>query len=310
MRVLIAIILLLVSTGCNSYTFKSSRLAKAEGQLAEVQRQVTEKQKQYATATVDALTAPGAPTTNANVIVATEYAKGTQTLVGMPMDRLEVTATIAQVQAKLEQVAESTTNLQAEVGLVWGALTNGPAGAARKDIAEASALLQKVEALEVKVQQAEDALVSKAAYEEKQGVKRFWQKTGFWSKIVIVLGGVIALCVFVPAVIPVLGSMVGWVIGKIPSLISFLGVVGKNTFDAVVEGVGNAKKAVKETQVSSVITEEKQTYTRAEVDVMLESMKSKITNIYANNLRNTTSDTDKAIIASRELEVVDRGVTN
>ena len=56
MRVLIAIILLLVSTGCNSYTFKSSRLAKAEGQLAEVQRQVTEKQKQYATATVDALT--------------------------------------------------------------------------------------------------------------------------------------------------------------------------------------------------------------------------------------------------------------
>jgi len=308
-KTVICVLVFLACAGCNSYTFKSSRLAKVESQLEEAQRQVTEKQRQYTTATVDALTAPGTPYTNANVIVATEYAKGAQSLAGMPNERLDVVSAIEQVREKVDTIDQNTTNLQAEVNKVWLAITNGSVGSMKKDIADASALLKKVEELEVKVQKAEDALVSKAAYEEKQGVKRFWQKTGFWTKIGIIAGGIIALCVFVPAVIPVLGSLIGWLIGKIPTLVSFVGVVGKNTFDAVVEGVGNAKKAVKNTSVDSVVTEEKETYTRAEVDVMLESMKSKIESIYANNLRNTTSDADKAVIASRELQVVDRGVT-
>ena len=308
-KVVLGVLVLLLGAGCNSYTFKSSRLAKAETQLKEAQSLVVEKQRQYTTATVDALTQPGSPSTNANVIVATEYAKGAQTLVGMPKERIDVTATIQQVQERLDRIDASTTNLQAEVRQVLIAMTNGPVAEMKKDIAQTSALLQKVETLEVKVQQAEDALVSKAAYEEKQGVKRFWQKTGFWTKIGIIAGGLVALCVFVPAVIPVLGSLLSWVIGKIPSLISLVGVVGRSTFDAVVEGVGNAKKAVKNTSVSSVVSEDKDTYTKAEVETMLENLKAKIETIYRNNLRNTTSDTDKAVIASRELEVVDRGVS-
>ena len=310
MKIAVGILVFLLCAGCNSYTFKSSRLAKAEGQLKEAQSLVVEKQRQYTTATVDALTAPGSPTTNANVIVATEYAKGAQSLSGMPSERLDVTTAIEQVRKEVEAIGETTTNLQADVNKMWITLTNGAVGDMRKDIADASVLLKKVEVLEAKVQDAEDALVSKAAYEEKQGVKRFWQKTGFWTKIGIIVGGLIALCVFVPTVIPILGSVIGWLIGKIPSLVSFVGVVGKNTFDAVVEGVGNAKKAVKNTSVDSVVTEEKETYTRAEVNTMLEDLKSKIEGIYKNNLRNTTSDADKAVIASRELEVVERGVTD
>jgi len=58
-------------------------------------------------------------------------------------------------------------------------------------------------------------------------------------------GGLVALVVFCPAVIPVLGAIASFLISKIPSLTNLLGLVGKSAFDAAVKGVGNARKRLK-----------------------------------------------------------------
>lgn len=52
------------------------------------------------------------------------------------------------------------------------------------------------------------------------------------------LSGLIALCIFCPAVIPIITRALAWLVAKIPQLAGALGVVGKDAFDAVVKAVG------------------------------------------------------------------------
>jgi hypothetical protein len=69
-------------------------------------------------------------------------------------------------------------------------------------------------------------------------VHRFWG----WLVSSIGVGGIIALCVFFPALIPIFGRLLGWVVSKIPALAGAVGVVSTKAYDAVVRGVENAKK--------------------------------------------------------------------
>jgi len=55
----------------------------------------------------------------------------------------------------------------------------------------------------------------------------------------------VALVVFCPAVLPVMGGLASFLISKIPALTNLLGFVGKSAFDATVKGVGNARKWLK-----------------------------------------------------------------
>jgi hypothetical protein len=55
-----------------------------------------------------------------------------------------------------------------------------------------------------------------------------------------------------------------------------------------------------------MITTDKKTFDKSEVESLLESLKDKIINTYKINLSNTTSDVDKGIVAVREQDVVGR----
>lgn len=61
------------------------------------------------------------------------------------------------------------------------------------------------------------------------------------------LGGLIALCIFCPAVIPILTRALAWIVSKILQLAGALGVVGMNAFDAVVKAVGHTRDQLKST---------------------------------------------------------------
>lgn len=79
-----------------------------------------------------------------------------------------------------------------------------------------------------------------AKYEEQRNrsiLRRFWG----WLVSTLGVGGIIALCVFCPAAIPILLRVVAWVVNKIPALASVAGVVSRKAFDQVVIGVQNAK---------------------------------------------------------------------
>jgi hypothetical protein len=79
-----------------------------------------------------------------------------------------------------------------------------------------------------------------AKYEEQRNksiVRRLWG----WLVSTLGIGGIIALCVFCPAAIPILLRIVAWVVNQVPALASAAGVVSRKAFDQVVIGVQNAK---------------------------------------------------------------------
>jgi len=81
-------------------------------------------------------------------------------------------------------------------------------------------------------------------YEEERNktvVKRTWQ----WAVSTLGIGGIVALCVFFPAIIPIFGSILSWIVSAMPKVVNFAGVVGKQVFDGVVEGVQNTRDKLK-----------------------------------------------------------------
>lgn len=79
--------------------------------------------------------------------------------------------------------------------------------------------------------------------------KRFWR----WLVSSIGIGGIIALCVFCPAVIPIFGRLLGWLVSKIPQLAGACGVVSTKAYDAIVRGVENAKQEWHRSDAESVL---------------------------------------------------------
>ena len=72
-------------------------------------------------------------------------------------------------------------------------------------------------------------------------VKRVWR----WAWATLGLGGLIAVCLLCPAVIPIMGQLLGWLVARIPSLAGALGVVSKRAFDSVLTGVGKLRAELK-----------------------------------------------------------------
>jgi hypothetical protein len=77
--------------------------------------------------------------------------------------------------------------------------------------------------------------------------KSLWRRIKTAVASTLGLGGLVALCIFCPAVIPILTRTLAWIIGKIPQLAGALGVVGKDAFDAVVKAVGHTRDQLKST---------------------------------------------------------------
>lgn len=84
------------------------------------------------------------------------------------------------------------------------------------------------------------------AERNKSLVRRIW--ASIFSTLGI--GGIIALCVLCPAVLPIvfaiLGRVFAFVVEAVPRVAGFLGVVGKNTFDRTMAGIENYKTTQKE----------------------------------------------------------------
>jgi hypothetical protein len=200
---------------------------KNAGALQEESRALT-------TAALDAVSlAPTNPPTS----LAKRFLQRDQEIVGMPAQRIDVEA------------------LLAEKDSAWKELN------ARMD--EQRRLLQQRGELETRLRQAESELVELGRkYEAERNrsvVRRIWG----WAVGTLGLGGIIAVCVLCPAVLPLLGNLLGWLIGKIPALAGFLGLVGRRAFDGVVKGVGEIRRELK--QNKALPPEQQPSYRPAEV---------------------------------------------
>jgi len=95
------------------------------------------------------------------------------------------------------------------------------------------------------------------AERNKSIAHRFW----FWFTGLLgvgTIGGIIALCVLCPAVgaiaLPILGRLLGWLVGVMPKLAGFLGVVGNGVVNKIVAGVEAFKGKVDAGTVATLDT--------------------------------------------------------
>lgn len=87
------------------------------------------------------------------------------------------------------------------------------------------------------VQKAEAKLIDLGKAAETQKAKSAWRKAWAWSVGTFGVAGTIALCVFFPAFIPIIGQLIGWIVGMIPQLASFIGLVSVKAYQRSVEAI-------------------------------------------------------------------------
>lgn len=216
MRTAIAILILTVLCGCVLTKPATSRQASKGQKLESIQEKLVEESKALTTGALDALSyAP----TNKPTDLAKKFLQRDQQIEGMPAERIDVAGIIATNQAALVALDRRMT-MQQE----W---------------------LQERVKLEVELNKANDRLLELGRLYEQEKAKSTWKRIWAWTMSTFGIGGLIALAIFCPAALPVMGAIASFVVSKIPALTNLIGLVGKSAFDAAVKGVGNARKRLK-----------------------------------------------------------------
>lgn len=226
--------LLVLLPGC---TFARGKANRVEVQTEANAGKLDEESKALTTAAKDAL--EFAPT-NPPVNLAKRFLARDQQIEGLPVERIDVAALLA-TNAQAMKLLESRFAAQDE-------------------------LLRERAELAVKLDAANQRLQEMGRLYEAERNQSIVRRFGRWLKGIFGVGGLIALIIFCPAVLPVLGGLVSFVVGKVPALVNLFGVVGKTAFDRVVVGVGEIRHKLKvESEASPA-----KTYTPAEVRDLLD----------------------------------------
>ena len=196
-----------ISTGC-------THVAKAR---ARTDAQLQEHSRAFTTAVVDALQLQPTDQRDIYTEAALEFAREDQ---------------------RIEGPSSNPIDAQAWMGLHP---TNMPAAEMR---ARQTAAVHDVEnridtarSLLAKQRRNEDRLIQFGEqFEEERNTQRaeWFRRGSLWTLIV---GGFIALAIFFPAAVPLVGRLLAWVVGKVPSLAGSVGVVGVQAFDAIVKAI-------------------------------------------------------------------------
>lgn len=214
---------LVLGTGCS---YHGKRLERAKGEARRHAERVAEVSRALTTGVADALAV--AQTTNAAVKLAERLARADQEIEGLPMERLPVEEAIGEgmrdegrgmsgaALREVEEVLGSVPGLRKE-------------GARLERVAEA----REAKLLEMGVK----------AEEDRNG--KIWRRWKWGSGFAAVAGGLAAVFVLCPLALPIVGRLLGWMVGKVPSMAGAIGVVGADAFDAVVRGVGASRKEMK-----------------------------------------------------------------
>lgn len=82
-------------------------------------------------------------------------------------------------------------------------------------------------------------------YEEERSKsiwRRIWGWLGFSGLVIAVVGGLVAVCIFAPPLIPVIGKLIAFAVNLVPRLAGFVGVVSTKVVDQAALGVEELKK--------------------------------------------------------------------
>jgi hypothetical protein len=202
---------LLLSSGCTHVARKHHR---QDARLSEHSRALT-------TAVVEALHLQPHEQRDAFTSTALELAQHDQRIEGIPLDPISVDHLLG---------VGATNQSRAEV--------LSQQNAARHDLDQRLADIQQ---LRTQQRASEEQLI---AFGERFEHDRNAQRTRLFKRglaVVLGVGAIVALIVFVPASIPLLGRILAFCVTQFPALAGTAGVVSVKAFDAVVKAVEHAR---------------------------------------------------------------------
>lgn len=193
---------------------------KAERQNADISRNASgldERLSQDVWGAADAL--ERAPT-NAPVNLAKELLKDAQQITDPPTNRIPVQEILNGLQPAIDDLKRRFDHTEQLLG-------------ERAQLRQAKAETDAKLVAMGKLYEAE---------KRKHIVRRIWE----WAIGTLGIGGIIAACVFCPALIPVFFRIAVWIGGKIPAVASALGAVSLSAYDSVIKGVQKGRDRLKE----------------------------------------------------------------
>ena len=222
----VALSLCLTITGC---THRAATRQKLDAKLVEAARVNNEAARQ-------ALDLK--PFTNRDGCseTARAFVSQNQRVLGSPVHPLPVPEMLAQVDQARSNSASN--NLSTAPGIALQAAVTDtlrePFAAQDRVLGRQRAVVERLTQMGAEAESTRNARIS------------FWAR---WvGRLTLPAAGLIALMVFAPAVIPILGRLLAWLVGKLPTLAGYVGVVGTNAFDATVKGIEAWKQSAASTQ--------------------------------------------------------------
>ncbi len=195
-----------------------------EEKVGANQEQLNEKSRELTTGVADALnlvrTNEVSGLSADAVALATDLARQDQRVEGLPLHPLDVVAI-------LRKDAAAIADLETRV-------------------AQTDSLLSERVKLKAELDETRKQLEAMGQQYEKERnsniVKRMWRwGTGLFGTAIFI--GILVM--LGPASLPLIGMALRTLVAKVPKLISFVGVVGKDAFDSAVKGVEEVKAEVK-----------------------------------------------------------------
>ena len=255
----IAVYLLLLSTvlfssGCFnvSWGLKEQRQEIA-GEIARKEGELARHTRAFVSGAADALSL--SEEKSREDLVALDLVQKAQEIVGLPQpgDKIHIEDVIVNNEVAIENLADRD-----------------------KDVVELS---RRKEILGHDLKDTEEKLISLGELKAKEDKDGFFSSLWMWLTGTFGLIGAIAVCIIAgPALLPIITQLFGWLVGKIPGLITWLGITSSKMTSNIIKGVHDAKEKIRS------------------VDEDKKFSKSEVLTIFGSSLGNSTNESDKNVI--------------
>jgi hypothetical protein len=220
-----ALLIFLVLCFLSGCTVMGWKKGKTEKKQEANRHQLDEKLRQNIAGAVDSI--DKAPT-NPPVMLAKKFLQGAQQITGLPDVRIDIIPILA------GQAAAIT--------------------ALEKHFDRSEELIKERTQLQLKVDELTAQLVNLGQQYEAERNTKIGTRIKRWTIATLGIGGIVALFVFCPFLLAPAGAiggrLLGWVIGLIPQLGTFFGVVSKKAFDASTVAIQEIRNSAKEKDLS------------------------------------------------------------
>jgi len=255
MNISVVLLVSFLFTGCvtiPNWGLKQDRQEIA-GEITRKESELERHTRSYVTGTVEALSLSENKSTED--LVALQLAKEAQTIVGLPQpgDKIHVEDLIAQNEVAIENLTDR-----------------------EQDVIELS---RRKQILGHDLKDTEEKLISLGELKAKEQKDGFFSSMWAWLTGTFGLIGAVAVLIFAgPALLPIITQIIGWLVARIPGLITWFGITSSQMTSNIIKGVHDAKEKIRALDDDKKLS------------------KNEVLNIFGSSLGNSTNVTDKNAI--------------